>query len=486
MKKTKRIFALLVITCLISIMACTNTKALNLELDPKDLIEYPMFIFGGEGTITIDSSETEYKLYFQGVEIQDSIYSEIKNATTKEKRKELTPEYVESNWIEAVNNKFSIDSSKYTGNKAFAVWTKLVSSDGTISYDVEIYTVSGTKTEEKDDSNTTGTKTEEKDDSNTTETKTEEKDEKYTDFSNAKIEIVEDGRSQYIIQISNAGEQNENHRYKYYIGNESATPTYKEATDLTYSNDKKIYITKDVEEYLELADKLYLYVFEATSFLTDDGKIVLDKTEIGKVQTKKYSDGYSDDSFITSNSTQLIYNMPFGKDTKRKMHLKVGKISNQQILKAIKENKTDSFESLLNYAKEAETIYDNTLITNGIGIYTTGQSLLDINKLEDEAYYYIYTSFDGENGKYVESECVTFAQADVFKELNSYYLFLYGSDKFKWGEFEADSNSTGDTTTAPTSIPQTGQSLFIVAVIAVFSIVAFVGFKFTRKNRDIK
>lgn len=43
-----------------------------------------------------------------------------------------------------------------------------------------------------------------------------------------------------------------------------------------------------------------------------------------------------------------------------------------------------------------------------------------------------------------------------------------------------------DETTADGKIPQTGQSLAIVAVIAVFSATAFVGFKFSRKNRDIK
>lgn len=174
------------------------------------------------GILTISSSETGYTLYYQGVEISDTVYSEIqktqsdgetelknientmntlkseyqnlktiydkayedyKNATEEEKEqaeeayktaltnyenkvkeynnkvneyktksdeisakiKDLTPTYVESNWIKTTDNKFAIDSSKFSGKKAFAVWAKLVSSDGTISYDEATYTVSGTK-----------------------------------------------------------------------------------------------------------------------------------------------------------------------------------------------------------------------------------------------------------------------------------------------------------------------------------------------------
>lgn len=61
--------------------------------------------------------------------------------------KELTPTYVEENWIETEDGSFSIDISQFSGDKAFAVWVKLESSDGTITYDEATYTMSGTKTE---------------------------------------------------------------------------------------------------------------------------------------------------------------------------------------------------------------------------------------------------------------------------------------------------------------------------------------------------
>ncbi len=64
------------------------------------------------------------------------------------KIKELIPTYIENNWKETKDGSFSVDLSQFSGNKAFAIWVKLVSSDGTISYDEATYTMSGTKVEE--------------------------------------------------------------------------------------------------------------------------------------------------------------------------------------------------------------------------------------------------------------------------------------------------------------------------------------------------
>ena len=66
----------------------------------------------------------------------------------KNRIKELTPSYVESNWTKTEDSKIHLDSSSFSGNKAFAVWVKLVLADGTTIFDEGIYTVSGTKTEE--------------------------------------------------------------------------------------------------------------------------------------------------------------------------------------------------------------------------------------------------------------------------------------------------------------------------------------------------
>ena len=56
---------------------------------------------------------------------------EYNNKTTEinTQIKELTPTYVEGNWIETEDGSFSIDISQFSGDKAFAVWVKLETSD---------------------------------------------------------------------------------------------------------------------------------------------------------------------------------------------------------------------------------------------------------------------------------------------------------------------------------------------------------------------
>lgn len=62
--------------------------------------------------------------------------------------KALIPAYIESNWVKTSDGEFTIDLSQFSGNKAFAVWAKLVCSDGTTIYDEATYTMRGTRIEE--------------------------------------------------------------------------------------------------------------------------------------------------------------------------------------------------------------------------------------------------------------------------------------------------------------------------------------------------
>ena len=259
---------------------------------------------------------------------------------------------------------------------------------------------------------------------------------------------------------------------------------------MVYDNEKNNFSISNIEKYLELENKQYLYVkesyYDAQSQKTLS-KIVLNGVEIEKVQPKKYADAYNSASMVVYDRTQLLYNMPFAMETKRKINIKIGKITDTQILKNIKSGNGNGFADLLNYAKTSNNaIYNENLETTGVGEYVINNGLLNIDDLEDEAYYYIYTVFDGENGKYIANDCVTFAQADVFKEQNSYYLFLYGSNDFKWADFGTDYENSQDTTTATTNLPQTGQSFIVITIIAMVSLIGFAGYKFTRKNRDIK
>lgn len=70
---------------------------------------------------------------------------EEKYSTLSEQIRSLVPAYVENSWTKTEDGKFSIDSSTYSGTKAFVVWVKLVSADGTITYDEGIYSIDGNK-----------------------------------------------------------------------------------------------------------------------------------------------------------------------------------------------------------------------------------------------------------------------------------------------------------------------------------------------------
>jgi len=222
MKKNKKIISFVIFVLTLTITFNVTTYAHNVEIDPDSLISLPIMIFGGSGTITINSTEKNYKLYYQAVEISDADFKkmneiketwkkekatlnteienlrteisnlstqysekvrEYKNAATEAEKenlkkdyeqlknkydskkadynakvkqkeekvdkiekeiKELIPGYVESNWVQTTDNKINVDLSGFSGEKVFVVWVKL-DSNGKISYNEEIYTMTGSK-----------------------------------------------------------------------------------------------------------------------------------------------------------------------------------------------------------------------------------------------------------------------------------------------------------------------------------------------------
>ena len=61
---------------------------------------------------------------------------------------ELTPSYIEDNWTQSEYKNFAIDLSTFNGEKHLALWVKLVSSNGKITYDEQTYTATGVKSAE--------------------------------------------------------------------------------------------------------------------------------------------------------------------------------------------------------------------------------------------------------------------------------------------------------------------------------------------------
>lgn len=99
-----------------------------------------------EAKTAYETAETNYRNkineYNSKIEEYNTKVNEI-NQTIKD----LTPTYIEDNWIETEDGSFSVDISQFSGDKAFAIWARLITSDGTTVYDEATYTMSGTKTE---------------------------------------------------------------------------------------------------------------------------------------------------------------------------------------------------------------------------------------------------------------------------------------------------------------------------------------------------
>ena len=81
MKKIKVVLALFVLIGIV-LGPFKKVNAHSVELDPKSLITMPLMIFGGSGTISIKDSVSNYTLYFQGVEIPSTVYSQIEQIET--------------------------------------------------------------------------------------------------------------------------------------------------------------------------------------------------------------------------------------------------------------------------------------------------------------------------------------------------------------------------------------------------------------------
>lgn len=85
MRRTKALFILFLILT-ISIIPFGYVNAHSVELDPESLISMPMMIYGGSGTITIANSVSNYTLYFQGVQIPNTVYSKIEKTQSDGKK----------------------------------------------------------------------------------------------------------------------------------------------------------------------------------------------------------------------------------------------------------------------------------------------------------------------------------------------------------------------------------------------------------------
>lgn len=318
----------------------------------------------------------------------------------------------------------------------------------------------------------------------------------WTDFSKSKLTVEQTQNVRdYRVTISNAIPI-ENHIYRYAIGEGKSTPEYSDnLPQLSYDKEKKVFFSTTISKYLELGPDQYLYIYEQYFNQTESkNKLVLEKNKLDKPAQKKYTDAFfstmiSKISDTSDCDTQILFNTPWDDDTVRKVHIKIGKINDDTILKDIYNKNSKAFENLQNYAiKDTKAFYDKTLdstekMTNAGGVkIVEKEPLFPAKNITDKEYYYLYAVVEDENGKYVKTEGVTLARATKtgIGGTNSFSLFFYGSNDFSWKTFEGLNNG-GDNTVAPGKLPNAGAATICLVALGIVIVVGVVSYRKYKK-----
>ena len=270
------------------------------------------------------------------------------------------------------------------------------------------------------------------------------------DSSNMNVELKKSGNSLAVIELKgNALKQNS--VYYYYIGNslteldinnidKSKLKSFK-FTEATYNyilNDEKI------RDSVERNKNIYFSILEEK-----DNKLnpLIINKKLTKYLENRFADAFSG-TLISDNHNLITTTFTHNNKNQRKMKVRIGKITNKDILQKIKSGEQSGFEELMTYSKSASTVYDNVMVCNGsksIQYDTMKESeLIKPDNIENGAYYFLYVKTDDENGKYSSNEAITIAKANSTTDKN-WVMQLYGTDDFKWEEFDSNnSNKTSD------------------------------------------
>ena len=476
-----------------------------------------------------ETANTNYtnkvKEYNTKVDEYNAKVSQINNQV-----KDKLPMYNDSNWTKTTDGSFKVDLTQFSGKKAFSIWAKLVTGTNTY-YDQEIYSMNGTKptevsvtsvslnkstldikvgetatltatinptnatnknvTWESDNTqiatvDTAGKVTAIKEGTAKIKVKTKDGNHTatcivtvskndgivWTDPSNIKFTVTED----FYLKVTGLKEDG---KYYGFISNGKIAPT---VPDTGWIENENLPVTNkpgfSISKYLEKSEDIYVWIYE-TQIVNNvrQNKCIIEAQKIERPALKKI--GTRMKCYFLNEETSTHLFEAYNYENARKINVKIGKVTDKSILRAIKNGETDCLQKLLDYAKNADSIYTGTV--------PLGRSESITNKLNlvNDEYYYVYMVLDDENGKYFPVEDVSLYQALTYEKdgKTSKNLFDYLNDNFKWNLGNDD--TTIDNTTATGKLPQTGASIVIYVAITLV-IVAGVIFAIKYKKYNIK
>lgn len=476
-----------------------------------------------------ETANTNYtnkvKEYNTKVDEYNAKVSQINNQV-----KDKLPMYNDSNWTKTTDGSFKVDLTQFSGKKSFSIWAKLVTGTNTY-YDQEIYSMNGTKPTEvsvtsvslnkstldikvgetatltatinptnatnknvtwKSDNtqiatiDTAGKVTAIKEGTAKITVKTKDGNHTatcivtvskndgivWTDPSNIKFTVTED----FYLKVTGLKEDG---KYYGFISNGKIAPT---VPDTGWIENENLPVTNkpgfSISKYLEKSGDIYVWIYE-TQIVNNvrQNKCIIEAQKIERPALKKI--GTRMKCYFLNEETSTHLFEAYNYENARKINVKIGKVTDKSILRAIKNGETDCLQKLLDYAKNADSIYTGTV--------PLGRSESITNKLNlvNDEYYYVYMVLDDENGKYFPVEDVSLYQALTYEKdgKTSKNLFDYLNDNFKWNLGNDD--TTIDNTTATGKLPQTGASIVIYVAITLV-IVAGVIFAIKYKKYNIK
>lgn len=476
-----------------------------------------------------ETANTNYtnkvKEYNTKVDEYNAKVSQINNQV-----KDKLPMYNDSNWTKTTDGSFKVNLTQFSGKKSFSIWAKLVTGTNTY-YDQEIYSMNGTKPTEvsvtsvslnkstldikvgetatltatinptnatnknvtwKSDNtqiatvDTAGKITAIKEGTAKITVKTKDGNHTatcivtvskndgivWTDPSNIKFTVTED----FYLKVTGLKEDG---KYYGFISNGKIAPT---VPDTGWIENENLPVTNkpgfSISKYLEKSGDIYVWIYE-TQIVNNvrQNKCIIEAQKIERPALKKI--GTRMKCYFLNEETSTHLFEAYNYENARKINVKIGKVTDKSILRAIKNRETDCLQKLLDYAKNADSIYTGTV--------PLGRSESITNKLNlvNDEYYYVYMVLDDENGKYFPVEDVSLYQALTYEKdgKTSKNLFDYLNDNFKWNLGNDD--TTIDNTTATGKLPQTGASIVIYVAITLV-IVAGVIFAIKYKKYNIK
>ena len=316
-------------------------------------------------------------------------------------------------------------------------------------------------------------------------------DDDWTDTSDWEIELKNaNNYTGYTLNINNFNIK-QGHKYTLYMNNSDEgffdesgvvndTPYTLVDNNVFLSNEGK---SSSIDKWLEKSGDIYIQVIE--SYIPNTGgryisKVILKKT---KLERPTYKLGARTYAYFFNDATSTYVYVP-NKSTDRKMNIKIGKVSDVNILRSIKNQESDCMEKLLDYAKNSEHMFDGDVII-GRSESITG----DLDLVQGE-YYYVYTTLDDGDGEYFPIEDIGLYQA-VVGDIVGKNLFSSLDSQFVWNLPET-AEQTDDTTVIPTVEeqqgkkdgteaqnlgPQAGEGLMAVVAIAVAGTIIFISYK---------